>query len=106
MNTWNTMAPPGLSKLERAVTFLETLNEPRNRLILDYLQAYRKASLTDLLIASKLDPRILERQLAHLSGTGIIFREESKLGGRYTLNRRRLWAIVRISKQLAQAYRA
>lgn len=104
MHTWNTIKAVRTNKLDQAATVLETLHNPVNASILEYIRANGKAQLLDLALHVQSSTEQLERQLERLCRCKLIIRRESVVGYYYILNELQIRKAKRVAKALSRFY--
>lgn len=99
---WNTIAAKQDSAVEKALFTLQTLSDPYNVPILDFLLEHSEATLLDLIIATGLDTEILETQLDVLCQTKVVQLQSDLYKNWYSIDYQHLQKVNRIAEQLAK----
>jgi len=106
MHTWNTIKAVNTNKLDQATAVLETLQNPVNASILEYIQEHQKASFLDLALHLQCSAERLELQLERLCRCQLLIRKENIVECHYVINEPKLRKAKRVAKTLSAFYRA
>ncbi len=99
---WNTIATQQESAVEKALFTLQTLSDPDNASILDFLLEHNETTILDLTIATGFDVEHLEMQLDLLCQTKVVQLCSDLYKDWYSIDYQRLQKVSGIAQQLAK----
>jgi predicted transcriptional regulator len=101
MNTWTIEHKVYTNKYAQVSFVFDTLISPFSASIVNYLQAHGAASLSDLVIQTKLEAPPLQRHLNQMLKAGILVQKEDELSIVYELDYPRLIKASYVAGHLA-----
>ncbi len=103
MNVGNTITRKRTTALDQALFVLETLTNPGNIPIIEYLLEHGEVTPLDLSVRFGWEITRLEHRLEVLAETGILYADTTVSGTKYRVDFHRLRQINEIARQIADS---